>query len=1662
MKRFAMIAIAMILLLQGVPELFVSAAALPGTTYNVPSSNRQDQLINDKWKFIKQDVASAQTVGFNDTTWASIDLPHTWNNIDGQTSGKYYRGVGWYRRDLTVDASLQGQKIFIQFDGANTTTDLYVNGTHVGEQHVGGYAIFRYDITNLIKFGQNNVLAVKVNNAFNKDIPPYDADYTSFGGIYRDVHMIVVDPVHVDLMDFGSSGVYLKQSNVSASKADLEVKATIVNDSPQNKSVTVNATVVDNSNQVVATLSQSSTINSGQKWVFTKSTSISQPHLWNGLDDPYMYNVFVEVIENDLTRDMVSQPLGIRFFSVDANNGFFLNGEYLDLHGVNRHQDRQDKGWAISKADHLEDFNLIKDMGATSIRLAHYEHAQYFYDLCDLNGMVVWAEIPIVDNIIDSTAFENNAKQYLIELIRQNYNHPSIMFWSVANEVTLHATDNNNVPFPDPTTLIQKLNTLAKLEDPTRLTTLASASDDHSSNFITDTMGANKYYGWYYGKMTDLGTWADNYHKKYPITKMGVTEYGAGASINYHSESPKSGDHTEEYQSLYHEESWMAMKTRPYIWSKYVWNMFDFAVAARNEGDTPGRNDKGLVTYDRKTKKDSYYWYQANWSKIPVVHITGKRMTNVKNPKEIKVYSNMDSVELIVNGVLLGSKTNSDHLYIWPNVELINGLNTVVAIGTKDGAVVMQDNALWNCYEERLTVDGEWSWVREELNSAVLDSNNPNYIKLPTLEGSLDGTGSSTNNVSNILLRDPKSSDFTLTTKLKFDANQNFQWAGLVVYTDDDNFVSLGRMASGVPAKRYIRFSKEIGGVTNNGTGIEETLSASIIYLKIEKKVNTYNGYYSYDGSTWTSAGSWSAVSLNNPKVGVFARKRSGNVTNAEFYDFKLNDTLIHFANIPITSNEYQINDGSGTISGIIAKTPITEFKSKFSLRSDLEIKVYYRDGLTEVTNGYIEKGMIVNVSKMQGGFITKSYVIAVIPGGLLKSSEYIVDDDEEKITEVPVETTVAEFMNQLTLLQSATMQIFDNDRNEVTTGYLEKGMYVIVTTSDETMKKSYQIVVNSSTKLVTGIILTGEGDQTAITTKGGTLQILAAIVPEDAEDMTVTWSVVNVDGTTTDKAEISAMGLLKVRLNGTVKVIATAHDGSGVKGELTITISGQDDDVDLGQEPDYDPVQVTKIDVTAVSNATSITSKGGTLQMSNVVTPADADNKTITWYVYNTDMTVTDKATININSGLLTALKNGTVIVVALAGDDSGVKGELTITISGQDEIVCTTCGGGGDGGSTPPPSPPQIGLSDGQQLFTQAELQNIQDGKVLLVLNKGNTEAVLPMTDLLSTLKRPVEVQAGGVSITISMANLQALVGQLPENNQDSRLIVRIATALNSGEGVSGSNFKVDGPVHNLDILLVDTTGKETKLNSFPVPIQVSLPYIGEHVDEGLLGAYVFDEVAREWKYIGGKVDTINKLITVNAPHFSKYAVLELNKTFTDVPTNHWAYRTIKVLSAKHIISGESATYFNPNGQTTRAEFVSLLVRALGLSTDNYRLSFTDVRTSDWYAGDVAAAYGAGLITGVSADKFAPGDRITREQMATLIVRAYEFVHGSQPISGDKLVEMIDHQLVSAWSIMKVNKAINLDLMKGQSAIVFAPLSYTTRAETAQAIYNLIQRFE
>jgi beta-galactosidase len=668
---------------------------------------REVQTLDTGWRFIRQDVVDAASREFDDSSWQAVTVPHTWNAEDGQLGKGYYRGPGWYRRHISLPQQTQGQRVFVRFEAASLVSDVYCNGRHVGH-HRGGFAAFCYELTRFIKQDVDNVLAVRVNNEWVADVAPLEGDFNIFGGLYRPVQLIITDSVCITPLDYGGPGVYLKQVKVDQDTATIEATVKVSNVYLSGKEATVKITVLDAENKVVASSEKTSAIHSPTTAIAGILT-VEKPHLWNGLKDPYLYQVRAELIVGEKSADVVEQPLGLRYFRVDPKEGFFLNGKPYPLYGVCMHQDIQDKGWAINRQDMEGDMAVMQELGMTCLRMAHYQHGETMYELCDKAGMIVWTEIPLVNYTINSEGFGSNAKQQLIELIRQNTNHPSVMCWGLYNELVQGGGDRNR---EDPRTLIKELNALAHQEDSTRPT--AAASNDPALGFpglrqIADLEAWNVYPGWYWGKPEDIGAKLDEYNKTGNNRGLGVSEYGAGASVLQHQQgmtaAPKTNGpwHPEEWQAYVHEKTYAEIEKRPFIWGAFVWVMFDFPSDWRNEGDRRGINDKGLVTRDRKDKKDAFYYYQAAWRDIPVVYITSRRHTpRDSRTTPIKVYTNCTEVELKVDGVSLGVQKPQNYTCLWDDVNLKEGKNQIEVLGKQNGKEY-RDSCDWDCQPAKET-----------------------------------------------------------------------------------------------------------------------------------------------------------------------------------------------------------------------------------------------------------------------------------------------------------------------------------------------------------------------------------------------------------------------------------------------------------------------------------------------------------------------------------------------------------------------------------------------------------------------------------------------------------------------------------------------------------------------------------------------------------------------------------------------------------------------------------------------------------------------------------------------------------------------------------------------------------------------------------------------
>ena len=674
---------------------------------------RQIVNFNAKWAFSKQ-ATEIPTVIYND--WNFVNLPHTWNAIDGQDGGNdYYRGKGYYAKSFSKMDLPESDRYYIEINGANSSAELYLNGECLAS-HDGGYSTWRVDITE--KLVADNLLVIVVDNSPNDRVYPQMADFTFYGGLYRNVNLICVSDSHFDLDYYGGPGIKVTPE-ICGADAKVEVEVYITNGKiGQN----IKYTILDKEGNVVA-----ENIANDTKVIF----DIANVHLWNGRKDPYLYIAKAELLEDGKVIDNISTRFGCRTFKIDPENGFILNGVEYPLRGVSRHQDRWGIGNALLPEHHAEDIELICEVGATTIRLAHYQHDQYFYDLCDEKGLVIWAEIPYISKHMP-TGRENTISQ-MKELITQNYNHPCIVVWGLSNEIGIGGSDDD---------LLENhriLNDMCHEMDKTRLTTIAAVSmckmDDPYLQ-IPDLVSYNHYFGWYGGETDMNGPWFDKFHETHPNIPIGCSEYGCEA-LNWHTCAPVQGDYTEEYQAYYHEELIKQFFSRKYMWATHVWNMFDFGADARSEGGENGQNHKGLVTIDRKYKKDAFYAYKAWLSDDPFVHLCGKRyIDRVEDVTKVTVYSNLPEVELFANGVSVGKKATEDHFFYFdvPNV----GETELVAVAGefKDCGKIRKVDTFNEDY--RLKEKGAIiNWFDIDMPEGYLSLNDKMSDVLATLQGKM-------------------------------------------------------------------------------------------------------------------------------------------------------------------------------------------------------------------------------------------------------------------------------------------------------------------------------------------------------------------------------------------------------------------------------------------------------------------------------------------------------------------------------------------------------------------------------------------------------------------------------------------------------------------------------------------------------------------------------------------------------------------------------------------------------------------------------------------------------------------------------------------------------------------------------------------------------------
>lgn len=630
---------------------------------------------NHDWLFVKEFKDEYLKADADLKAFSSIELPHTFNDSDAANGLEFFRSQVVYRKTFDLSEVMLKHRVYIEFEAISLESDVYFNGVHLGH-HAGGFSTIRYDLTDLAK-QKDNLLVVVADNGYNDTVYPLMADFTFCGGIYRNVNLIIAHDIHFNLFDQGGPGVYVRQISVTDEKAVIEITSTIFAKEYE-KDVRLKAEIFDEDGNLLDYCYKQTKVND----TVTVQLEVSNPHLWQGLEDPYLHDVVVSIESFNEVVDQIIIPTGLRYFSVDPKKGFFLNGKHMRLNGVSRHQDRIDKGWAISEEDMLEDALLIKEVGANSIRLAHYQHSQYFYDLCDRMGFVLWAEIPFISKASVEDQEGTNAISQIEELVKQVSNHSSVFFYGVQNEIQI--AGNKDYIYD----ICAKLNARVKELDNTRLTTMANlmtVEPEDRYNFLTDIVGFNKYFGWYIGKAEDF-KWIHEYHAANPNVAMGISEYGVEGIIEYHTSNPLCKDYTEEYHALTHEIIWDIFKDADFLWSTYLWNMFDFGANIRDEGGVKGRNNKGLITFDRQIKKDAFYMYKASWSDEPVLHICSKRFVNRhEDVTDIKVYTNLDKITLFVNGKEIETLENSYNRVVFKGVKLEK--NTKIEVKSDCGIV---------------------------------------------------------------------------------------------------------------------------------------------------------------------------------------------------------------------------------------------------------------------------------------------------------------------------------------------------------------------------------------------------------------------------------------------------------------------------------------------------------------------------------------------------------------------------------------------------------------------------------------------------------------------------------------------------------------------------------------------------------------------------------------------------------------------------------------------------------------------------------------------------------------------------------------------------------------------------------------------------------------
>lgn len=734
----------------GCPRIVLAACITLAMT-GAALAEREVTPLNADWLFLKgnADIAAPSS------SWEKVTVPHCWNAIDAQAENarvsdrqeteaeatamaaarsaakkaaekqggpkdphmaqNYYRGPGWYEHAIDIPSEWRKKRrIFVRFGAAGTVARTYLNKTLLGE-HRGGFTAFCYEITDLVKYGSKNELRVEVDNSPREDLAPLSGDFNVCGGLYRGVDLIVTDEICISPLDYASAGVYLTTEALDAAKAIVGVTTIVSNGyraAPRmtketadresslwtagKANVTLETEIKGVAGDTVATGSTNIALPVQATQPVTQFLSVTNPRLWKGRKDPYLYGVTVRLSFGGKTVDEVTQPLGLRTVAISQEKGFLLNGEPYPVHGVNRHQELLDKGWALTPEDEERDAAIIKEMGVTAIRNTHYPQSENWHRISDREGILLWNELSLVNETRGTRAFWANTEEVAREMVHQLHNHPSIAWWGMYNEL------NGGIIPPSDDQLVH-LQSVIKEIDPRRLVVSATCQDNHSFNKVPDQIGYNTYPGWYQRGVEKMTPILDGFYREVG-KRFAVTEYGAGGNVAHHVEGPSSQPknstdafHPEEWQSHVHEQDWSRLKDNPKLWGSFVWAMFDFAVKSRNEGNTPALNDKGLVTHDRKIRKDAYFFYKANWNPDPMVHITSRRAVNRTLPvTDVKVYSNCPEVELTVNGKSRGTvKPGPSRIALWPKVELSPGENVLKVTGVAGGAKV-HDTCTWN------------------------------------------------------------------------------------------------------------------------------------------------------------------------------------------------------------------------------------------------------------------------------------------------------------------------------------------------------------------------------------------------------------------------------------------------------------------------------------------------------------------------------------------------------------------------------------------------------------------------------------------------------------------------------------------------------------------------------------------------------------------------------------------------------------------------------------------------------------------------------------------------------------------------------------------------------------------------------------------------------